>query len=189
MPDRTDTPHTGGTPGTAPPPVDMRPLMAGFPTGVSIVTATAPDGQPWGMTCTSLCSVSLDPPTLLVCLRRGSPTLDAITAGGAFALNLLHDAARQTAELFASGDADRFRRVVWQDGADQAGPHLTEAAHSIADCAVVDASDVGTHTVVMGRVQRVRRLRPQEPLLYGMRRFASWTEVAEDGHLFYDFIS
>ncbi|MFH9065063.1 flavin reductase family protein [Streptomyces coeruleorubidus] len=163
--------------------------MAGFPTGVSVVTTTAPDGRPWGMTCTSLCSVSLDPPTLLVCLRCGSPTLEAIRAGGSFSVNLLHDAARVTAELFASGAPDRFDQVVWEHGGVGAGPHLTDAAHTIADCTVADDAVVGTHAVVMGHVGRVRALRAQQPLLYGLRRFASWTQAADGSHLFYDFIS
>ncbi|MGH3862160.1 flavin reductase family protein [Actinokineospora sp.] len=35
--------------------------MATFPTGVTVVTALAPDGRPWGMTCSSVCSVTLRP--------------------------------------------------------------------------------------------------------------------------------
>jgi flavin reductase (DIM6/NTAB) family NADH-FMN oxidoreductase RutF len=155
--------------------LDIRPLMAGFPTGVVVVTAIDTDGTPWGMTCTSLCSVSLDPPMLLVCLRCGSPTLRAVLASKAFAVNLLHDQARPAAELFASGAVDRFERIAWRaDGA--RGPHLVGAAHTIADCDVVNATVAGTHTVVMGRVQDVVQLHAQRPLLYGLRRYASWPE-------------
>ncbi|AXI81647.1 flavin reductase [Peterkaempfera bronchialis] len=164
--------------------------MAGFPTGVAVVTSLAPDGTPWGMTCTSLCSVALDPPTLLVCLRRGSPTLDAVLASGALAVNLLHSRARATAELFASGAADRFERVVWRaDARDCCGPHLVESAHTIADCRVTDVHTVGDHAVVMGGAVAVAQLCAQQPLLYGMRRYGDWAESAEESHLYYDFIS
>jgi flavin reductase (DIM6/NTAB) family NADH-FMN oxidoreductase RutF len=176
--------------GTDPPEqVDMRPLMAGFPTGVCVVTTVAADGTPWGMTCTSLCSVSLDPPTLLVCLRCGSPTLDAITAVGSFAINLLHDRARPVAQLFASGAADRFDRVTWRTGDEVGAPHLFDAAHTIADCVVADASVVGTHTVIMGGVARISQLRDQQPLLYGLRRYENWPETDDASRLHYDFIS
>ncbi len=168
---------------------DIRPLMAGFPTGVAVITALTPDGEPWGMTCTSLCSVTLDPPTLLVCLRRGSPTLEAALASGAYAVNLLHSHARSTAELFSSGSPERFDRVAWRAEGEACGPHLVESAHTIADCDVTDVHEVGSHAMVLGRVVAVSQLRSQLPLLYGMRRYGDWTDAAEESHLSYDFIS
>lgn len=160
------------------PPADLRTLMAAFPTGVSVVTATGRDGSSWGMTCTSLCSVSLDPPVLLVCLRFGSPTLSAVVDSGRFAVNLLHEQARSTAELFASGDPDRFERVVWQAGAGAAGPHLTHSSHTVADCLVISAQPVGDHAVVLGEVEVVTVVRDRRPLLYGLRHYASWPGIA-----------
>ncbi|MEV8307267.1 flavin reductase family protein [Streptomyces flavidovirens] len=169
-------------------PTDFRTLMAGFPTGVTIVTTRGADGIPRGMTLTSLCSVSLEPPVLLVCMRTGSPTLDAVLESGSFAVNLLHLRARATAELFASGAQDRFERVSWQAQAPAAGPHLLAAAHTIADCSVTAHHEVGDHVVIMGGVAAVSRLGShQHPLLYGLRRFATWPET--DDNLSYDFIS
>ncbi|MFF3905049.1 flavin reductase family protein [Streptomyces sp. NPDC001848] len=168
-------------------PVDLRGLMTGFPTGVCVVTAL--DGaEPWGMTCTSLCSVALDPPTLLVCLREGSPTLAAVRASGAFAVNLLHDEAQPSAELFASGAADRFDRVHWEMPVDACGPHLVRSAHTVADCVVSDSSRVGDHVVTMGRVRRTTRLRSQQPLLYGLRRYATWPQAVDDSHRYFDHL-
>ncbi|MFG2648263.1 flavin reductase family protein [Streptomyces sp. NPDC048436] len=168
--------------------VDMRRLMSGFPTGVCIVTSLH-DGVPWGMTCTSLCSVALDPPTLLVCLRRGSPTLAAVLASRGFAINLLHDEAQSSAELFASGTADRFDRVGWQAGAGACGPHLVHSAHTIADCRVSETSEVGDHVVIMGRVQRISQLQAELPLLYGLRRYATWPQAVADTDPCLDFIN
>lgn len=167
---------------------DVRRLMVGFPTGVSVVTALAGDGRPWGMTCTSLCSVTPDPPTLLVCLRDNSPTLAAVLDSAALSVNLLHRGARSTAELFGSGTPDRFDRIPWV-AAPNGGPHLTEAAHTIADCAVRAAHAVGDHVVVMAEIVTITSLRPPVPLLYGMRRYGSWNEHEENFFLSYDFIS
>lgn len=164
---------------TGHPPGDFRSLMAAFPTGVSIVTAVSRDGTSRGMTCTSLCSVSLDPPVLLVCLRSASPTLDAVRESSLFAVNLLHSQSRPTAELFASGAPDRFERVAWHSREGAAGPHLTYSSHSIADCSVLSTQVVGDHTVVLGKVDVVTQLRSQQPLLYGMRRYASWPPAQE----------
>ncbi len=156
-------------------PVKFRALMTTHPAGVAIVTTAAPDGEPWGMTCSSLCSVSLRPPTLLVCLRAESPTLAALLRVSAFAVNLLHDQAEPTATLFASGASDRFDRVDWVRGPESGVPHLVEDAHTIADCRVSGTLPVGDHVVVFGEVVRVtaHAIRPPRPLLYGMRRFWS----------------
>ncbi|MEV5432002.1 flavin reductase family protein [Streptomyces sp. NPDC052701] len=156
---------------------DFRSLMALFPTGVAVLGAMDHTGRPWGMTCSSLCSVSLSPPTLLVCVRSGSPTLDALEDTGAFSVNLLHHSARDVAELFASGAPDRFRRTAWHlPDAAAAGPHLRDAAHAVGDCRVDGVRRVGDHTVVFGRVLRVSVTTGpgQTPLLYGLRRYAAW---------------
>jgi flavin reductase (DIM6/NTAB) family NADH-FMN oxidoreductase RutF len=153
---------------------DIRPLMATFPTGVGIVMTRGVEGRPWGMTCTSVCSVTLRPPTLLVSLRSASPTLQALLVQSEFALNLLHERARAIAELFASGDPDRFDRVAWHLPAGCGGPHLLDAAHAIADCRVRRTEPVGDHTVVFAEVVRARRQVDPHPLLYGLRRYAAW---------------
>jgi flavin reductase (DIM6/NTAB) family NADH-FMN oxidoreductase RutF len=154
----------------------FRSLMAMFPTGVAVVTALGSEEEPWGMTCSSLCAVTLAPPTLLVCLRDGSPTLAAVEGRAAFALNLLHRRAQRVAELFASGAPDRFDRVRWQAPREAGGPHLTEDAHKIADCRIRDLHRVGDHAVVFGEVLRVSGESTGPPLLYGMRRYTAWPD-------------
>jgi flavin reductase (DIM6/NTAB) family NADH-FMN oxidoreductase RutF len=134
-----------------------------------------PDGTPIGMTCSSLCSVSLDPPILLVCLRSASPTLAAVLARGAFSVNLLHEDASAAARLFASGVEDRFARVRWASGPGSTLPHLSEEAHTIADCTVWQRDEVGDHVVVYGRVLRVHEPpATPKPLVYGLCRYAGW---------------
>jgi flavin reductase (DIM6/NTAB) family NADH-FMN oxidoreductase RutF len=152
-------------------PSSFRSLMAEFPSGVAVVTTTD-DGEPWGMTCSSLCSVSVAPPTLLVCLRKRSPTLAAILRRGVFTTNLLHGGARGVAELFATPTAGRFDRVKWVAG--PAGPRLTEAAHAIADCRVSRVEEEGTHLIVFGEVFDVTRRAGHAPLLYGRRSYHRW---------------
>lgn len=154
---------------------DIRPLMASFPSGVSVVTALDADSAPRGMTCSSLASVALTPATLVVCLRTAGPTTRAALDSGQFALNLLHEDARGVSDLFASGNAERFAHAVWRLPLGAAGPHLTEAALAVADCAVVHTVEIGDHTAVFGRVTRVTHADDKSPLLYGRRRYARWS--------------
>lgn len=154
----------------------FRALMAEFPSGVAVV-ATMDDGEPLGMTCSSLCSVSTSPPTLLVCLRAQSPTLAAILRRGTFVTNLLHSGARGIAELFATPVDGRFDRVSWVAG--PAGPHLSDYAHAIADCRVSRVEDAGTHLIVFGEVFGVVQHDGQAPLLYGRRGYHRWPDSSQ----------
>ncbi|MEE1760791.1 MULTISPECIES: flavin reductase family protein [unclassified Streptomyces] len=164
-------------------PAAFRSLMTAHPVGVTIVTTVGPDAEPWGMTCSSLCGVSLQPATLLVCLRDRSPTLAALQHSSAFAVNLLHDRAEPVARLFSSGAPDRFEKAAWVPDPESGVPHLIEDAHTIADCEVRETLAVGDHVVVFGRVHRVasHATRPAGPLLYGMRRYWSLPDPADDG--------
>ena len=155
-------------------------MMAAFPTGVSIITAVAADGRPLGMTCSSLCSASLAPPEVIACLRCGSPTLAAIRRSGAFTLNLLQSHASSVARLFASGQPDRFDHVRWAPGPAGCGPQLTGDAHTIGDFAVTAIYPVGDHDAVVGRVLSIQALTQPEPLMYGLRRFRTWTTEAAE---------
>ncbi|MFD6419968.1 flavin reductase family protein [Streptomyces sp. NPDC060194] len=172
-------PHVPPRP-TPPKEPDLRPFMSAFPSGVSVLSTLDADGRPLGMTCSSLASVALTPPTLVVCVRTAGPTAAAILTQGHFALNLLHEDARTTSDLFASGDPDRFDRVEWRLPLGAGGPHLTAAAHAIADCAVVHTVPFGDHTAVFARADRVTVRPAARPLLYGLRRYATWSAATAE---------
>jgi flavin reductase (DIM6/NTAB) family NADH-FMN oxidoreductase RutF len=158
-------------------PDEFRDMMSGFPSGVSVVTAVGPDGLLRGMTCSSVCSVSLSPPTVVACLRYGSPTLDAVLSSGTFALNLLHSRAESVAVLFASGDPQRFEMTPWVPGPMMGSPHLVKDSHSVADCEVTLTQRVGDHVAVFGRTLLITRHQEYPPLLYGLREFRPWAAI------------
>jgi flavin reductase (DIM6/NTAB) family NADH-FMN oxidoreductase RutF len=155
-------------------------LMSAFPTGVAVVTALDAAGVPCGMTCSSLTSVTLVPPTLLVCLRIGSRTLDAVSSCGAFAVNLLHAKAHRAAELFSRPTPDRFGQVSWRCSGSGL-PWLCDDAFALAECRLTRRFEVGDHMVIFGQVSRIVQTE-DTPLLHGLRRFASWCPGGlEDG--------
>ncbi|MFD9357609.1 flavin reductase family protein [Streptomyces sp. NPDC060031] len=161
---------------------DIRPFMAGFPTGVTVLTTLDEDAEPRGMTCSSLASVALSPATVMVGVRTASPTLEAILAAGQFAINLLHEQARATSDLFASATADRFGLTEWRLPLGAAGPHLTADAHATADCRVIRTMPFGDHTAVFAHVERVTlRDTVGAPLLYGLRQYAAWSDAVREG--------
>ncbi|WP_327044000.1 flavin reductase family protein [Microbispora sp. NBC_01189] len=153
---------------------DFRELMTGFPTGVTVLTTLDAEGVPMGLTCTSLCAVSLEPPMLLVCIDNRSRTLRAVQAQGFFAVNMLHRHGRAAAEVFAAGAHDRFSSIEWSATGDRGLPRLTGHAHTVAECRVHSSTPAGDHTVVIGGVVAVEHLAARAPLLYGLREYAAW---------------
>ncbi|WEV27719.1 flavin reductase family protein [Streptomyces sp. 71268] len=137
-----------------------RRLMGAFPTGVAVVT-TLSGGTPYGFTCTSLCSVALDPPMLLVCVSDRGRTAGPIADSGRFAVNLLHHRARPAARLFAAGEGDRFARVRWAPAGADGLPMLTDDALAFAACRVTHTVPAGDHRVIFGAVTEVRFAVPE----------------------------
>jgi flavin reductase (DIM6/NTAB) family NADH-FMN oxidoreductase RutF len=152
----------------------FRQVMGSFPTGVSVVTAKRGDG-PRGMTCSSLMSICLDPPTLAVCLNNTSSTLRAVAEQGQFAVNLLHSGGERAARVFSSSVPDRFGMIRWSMSPSGL-PWLVEDAFAIAECRVTGMTAIGDHTMVFGEVTGTGQA-PGSPLVYGHRLFRSWDEL------------
>jgi flavin reductase (NADH) len=153
---------------------DQMALMTAYPTGVAVITAIDGDGSLHGMTCTSLTSVTLNPPTLLVSFRRASGTLRAARRRGRFGVNLLHARGRRAAEVFSTAVEDRFGEVRWQHSEVTGMPWLAEDAHAFAGCVVRESIAVSDSEVVFGEICEIVQERDL-PLLYGMREFSVWT--------------
>src|SRR5688500_10700446 len=81
-------PVSAGPVSAGPGPLAFRAVCGTFATGVTVVTADAPDG-PQGGTVNSFTSLSADPPQVIVCLAKTSRTWQAVEATGAFAVNIL----------------------------------------------------------------------------------------------------
>lgn len=147
--------------------------MAATATGVTVVTAASPEGgEPLGQTVSAMCSVSADPPTLLVCINQRSPLVAAITYAGRFAVNVLASHHVDVADTFAgrprAGIPWDFRCADWESGA-LGAPLLCDAA-AVFECHLHLRREVGTHIVFVGSVVHAGR-RHQCPLVYADRRY------------------
>jgi flavin reductase (DIM6/NTAB) family NADH-FMN oxidoreductase RutF len=153
----------------------FREVLAAFPAGVVVVTALGPDGEPAGLTVSAFCSVSADPPLVLVCVDKGSNTLPAIQASGAYTVNNLAHDRSELALLFASKREDKFAGVSWAAAAalPHGGPilHRDIAAHAV--CTVVESVEAGDHWVFIGEVVEAGFDEAAAPLVYHRRTFAS----------------
>ncbi len=149
----------------------FRAAMARFPGAVTIVTTGHGAGRR-GITATAVCSVTADPPSLLVCLNQKTGTCAAVTESGRFTVNLLPGDGGPLALTFAgatgASGADKFHAGDWQD--DALGlPRLSTAIASFS-CEVTEAVQAGTHTLFIGRVIAIATA-DGAPLLYEQSRF------------------
>lgn len=154
-------------------------IMASFPSGVAIVTTVADDGVPRGLTTTAVCSVSADPPTVLVCVDLGSRTLTALRQSGGFTVNFIGEGRSALCRLFASKEEDKFAHVAWRSTASGL-PILHEDALAWAECRTDQEHVVGDHVLLIARVDDggVRQdLEP--PLMYYRRSWGVWSPFHE----------
>ena len=93
---------------TPPDPRALRDAFGSFMTGVTVVTALGPDGNPVGFTANSFSSVSLDPPLLLVCPGKFLSSFEVFANCTHFAVNILAEGQEAGANTCASVKCDRF---------------------------------------------------------------------------------
>jgi flavin reductase (DIM6/NTAB) family NADH-FMN oxidoreductase RutF len=154
-------------------------IMASLVTGVAVVTALDEEGRPCGLTSTAVCSVSADPPLLLVCVDKGSRTLPALLGAKAFVVNLLKEGRAELGRGFASKEEEKFRDVHWCP-AGNAAPLLCEDTLAHAECVTEREIDAGDHVILLGSVVGGRAPEPAEqPLAYFRRAYGGFAHDGE----------
>lgn len=154
-------------------------IMAAFPSGVAIVTTRDAEGTPRGLTTTALCSVSAEPPLLLVCVDLGSRTLAALRQTHRFVVNFIRSERNALCVLFASKEEDKFADTAWRPSPSGL-PVLHEDALAWAECAAVEEIEAGDHVIVLGRVEAGEPPSLDDvPLLYYHRTWGVWTPQQE----------
>ena len=144
-------------------PDDFRRVLSHFASGVTIVTTCYGEQRPTGLTASAFCSVSLDPPLILICVDHKSQSFPHLRESGRFAINILHQGHEQLSRRFASTRLDKFEGVAFTMGT--LGVPLIDAALAHLECRTVSAHVEGDHTIFVGHVEAVT-VGEGEPLVY-----------------------
>lgn len=152
-------------------PTDVyRDAMSRLAAGVAVITTVDADGQPHGLTVSSLASHSIDPPTVLVSIHLDSRTFAALAETGSFVAHLLTGTQRDIAEVFATPrSTHRFDAVRWHR--EDRLPVLDHALATLR-CDVASCYPHGDHAVVLGTVRDIT-IDGGDPLIYVDRDYAS----------------
>ncbi len=155
-----------------------REAMARLASAVHLVTTDGPGGRA-GFTATAVCSVSDAPPTLLVCINRGSSAYAAFLANARLSVNCLAAGHEPLADSFGRRPlVERFRVGTWEAGLG-GGPVLTDAVAAF-QCRIVRRVPTGTHDVLFCEVDAIGG-RGDTALVYGFRRYHPVSRERADG--------
>ncbi|MDU0478482.1 flavin reductase family protein [Staphylococcus chromogenes] len=150
---------------------EFRRTVGTFPSGVTVVT-THDDGHDYGLTVSAFCSLSLDPPMVLVALDSASRTLTHLGQGQPIAVSVLSESQGALAKQFATHGGDKFADVM-----------VHRVAHDVPVLDGVSAWFVGTvaglylggdHTIITVLVEQMGHVDEARPLLYQRGLLREW---------------
>ena len=149
----------------------LKDAMRRLASAVAVVSARGRDGGAVGMAATSVTSLSMSPPSLLVCINRQTGIHASMFIGAKFNVNLLGNHHRDVAAAFGGQVARELRFGVGQWADDiQSLPALADA-QAVVGCEVDRLVTYGTHTIVIGAVREVRVAGEVQPLIYQDGRY------------------
>ena len=155
--------------------VDLRHAMRHMVGGVSVITAGIGEDRT-GLTATSATALSMDPPTMLICVNRTASAWPVIRRHRHFAVNILSAEQQPVAERFAGRGgvkgAARYDGALWREL--PSGASGLDGALAVVDCAVEEIIERHSHGIILGRVVSVTcgTELSGHSLVYGHGRFA-----------------
>ena len=148
---------------------------------VNVITSSS-EGSRRGMTATAVCSLTSDPPSLIVSVNRSARTFDNIANSRKLCVNLLAENQQHIANVFASGKGDSEEKFnsagIWIPSA-SGQPMLQDCVASFV-CDVDRWMVTKTHYVVVANITEIRTRNDIKPLLYYERSYSSMaSELSE----------
>ena len=129
---------------------DFRKAMRNYIYSVSILSNKNIDGELNAITVSSVTSISMEPPSLLVCINKSSRIHNTLIKNSDFCINLLNKNQQENSNICSTDSLydQRFDHDKWNT---QTIPFLEEAQANIF-CSIEDLVPYHTHTIVIGKV-------------------------------------
>jgi flavin reductase (DIM6/NTAB) family NADH-FMN oxidoreductase RutF len=127
---------------------EFRRACGRFATGVAVAGVADSEGAPHGLTVSSVASVSLDPPLILICIGHATTSIEFFRAARYFGLSMLAENQRDLSERFARKGHDRFDGLDWLPG--ETGVPLLKGALAHMECALYRREVAGDHDIFIG---------------------------------------
>jgi flavin reductase (DIM6/NTAB) family NADH-FMN oxidoreductase RutF len=139
-----------------------------FATGVAVLTTRAEDGTPHGLTINSFCSLSLNPPLVMVAIDRICTFLNHFESSGFYAVNILREEQIDLSNQFAQLPEGRFTGVTWREGT--TGSPIIAGVLGVIECNTMNVMNAGDHRALLGEVVSVE-MGEGRPLVFFNREY------------------
>ncbi len=144
--------------------LDFKQAMRRVASTVNVITVCV-GGEPMGITATAMSSLSLDPPSLLICINRTASLHSPLEDVSHFCVNVLHRSQEEIARMFADKTRRELRFATgWQVDCERP-PRLADAQAAIL-CRRIQHFPYGTHSIFIGEVEEVAVRGDVDPLIY-----------------------
>ncbi|MBT00513.1 MAG: flavin oxidoreductase [Oceanospirillaceae bacterium] len=144
-------------------PKAFRRALGNFATGITVITATAPNGERVGVTANSFNSVSLDPPLILWSIDKRSGSFKVFEQASHFAVNILAADQIDLSNHFAKPSDDKFAGIEFDEGA--GGAAVLRDCAAVFQCEKYEVVEGGDHWILIGKVVGFEDI-GRAPLLY-----------------------
>jgi len=141
----------------------FRAVLGRFASGVTVVTGVDEAGNDQGMTVSAFCSLSLDPPLVLICVDGAASMYGSLDKAPGFIVNILSESQEPLARRFSGPDPNRFDGIGYVRGSN--GIAILDDVLGYLECTKIASHPGGDHTVYIGEVE-VAQSREGRPLLY-----------------------
>ena len=142
---------------------EFRAALSRFASGVTVVTTKDADGNLHGLTVSAFCSVSLEPPLILICIDKHTASHNAFQQSNHFVVNVLHEEQIHHSNQFAAPITDKFDGISYRLGIEGI-PVLADALVNL-ECRLVNTHDNGDHTIFIGQIEK-SHVADGKPLVY-----------------------
>ena len=141
----------------------FRAVLGRFATGVTVVTTVDKTGRDYGVTVTAFCSVSLDPPLILVSISTAASVFAAMRASTNIVINILAADQEALSRRFAEPQSDRFDGVGYSRS--PAGCVVLDDVLAWIECRVTERHEAGDHVIMIAKVEHAHAAQ-HRPLLH-----------------------
>jgi len=142
---------------------EFRNALSRFASGVTVVTTKDKQGNFFGITVSAFCSVSLNPPLVLICIDKKTGSHSAFSEAGAFVVNFLREDQQEISQHFASASPDKFAGINYRLG--KYGLPILSHALAVLECRLLYSYEGGDHTIFVGEVESTK-VSEGNPLIY-----------------------
>lgn len=141
------------------------------------------NGTRYAMTATAVNELSMDPPSMLICVNKSAGLFIPLSAGANFCINILQASQAEISALCSGkvrGEA-RFAMGSWGDST--LGPPYLEEAQASFVCRNVSKQEFGTHGIFVGQVEQVYMREQNDPLVYMDGRYGAFASTYPPGSI------